>query len=122
VRGLFPDLKDYPVDIIEQIQIDAQYSGYLDRQDADIEAYNRDEELTLPHDLDFAAVGSLSTEIQTKLSRIRPETIGAAARIPGVTPAAVMALLRFVRRKDRVSDTLNFDDENVIPAKAGIQK
>lgn len=104
IRGLFPDLPDYPSDIIEQIQIDAQYSGYLDRQDADIAAYQRDEELTLPADLDFASVGSLSTEIQTKLTRIRPETIGAAARIPGVTPAAVMALLRYVRRKDRSSD------------------
>ncbi len=101
VRGLFPQLPDYSSDIIEQIQIDAQYSGYLERQDADIAAYNRDEELTLPPDLDFAAVGSLSTEIQTKLAKIRPETIGAASRIPGVTPAAVMALLRYVRRKDR---------------------
>ncbi len=103
IRDLFPSLPNYPSDIIDQIQIDAQYSGYLERQDADILAFHRDEELTLPPDLDFAGVGSLSTEIQTKLARIRPGTIGAAARIPGVTPAAVMALLRYTRRKNHTA-------------------
>jgi tRNA uridine 5-carboxymethylaminomethyl modification enzyme len=101
VARLFPDLKSYPTDIIEQILIDGQYRGYLDRQDADIQAFQRDEDLVLPSGFDYTQVGSLSTEIRTKLERIRPETLGVAARIPGVTPAAVMALLRHVRRKDK---------------------
>ena len=68
------------------------------RQDADIEAYRRDDQLILPDDLDYGAVGSLSTEIRQKLQDARPRTIGAAARISGVTPAATVALLRYVRR------------------------
>jgi tRNA uridine 5-carboxymethylaminomethyl modification enzyme len=103
VERLFPHLACYPSEIIEQISIDAQYRGYLDRQEADIVAFRRDENLRLPPDLDYALVGSLSTEIRTKLSRQRPETLGAAARIPGVTPAAVIALLRHVKRGDTAS-------------------
>ena len=80
------------------MQIESLYAGYVERQTADIRAFRRDETLRLPVDLDYAAVGSLSNEIREKLDRARPATLGAAARIPGVTPAAVNALLRFVRR------------------------
>jgi tRNA uridine 5-carboxymethylaminomethyl modification enzyme len=90
---VWPQLSEITPAIREQVSIDAQYKGYLDRQSADVAAFRRDEELRLPRDLDFDSVGSLSAEIRLKLKEIQPETIGAASRIPGVTPAAVTALL-----------------------------
>ena len=83
-----------------QVEIDAQYRHYLKRQDADIAAYKKDEALKLPMDLDYCAVGSLSTEVRQKLENARPATLGSAARISGVTPAAIIALLRHVKRSD----------------------
>ncbi|HUA53378.1 MAG TPA: tRNA uridine-5-carboxymethylaminomethyl(34) synthesis enzyme MnmG [Candidatus Sulfotelmatobacter sp.] len=98
IEAIWPELAGIPSDVFEQIEIEARYAGYLDRQDADIRAFRRDEALMLPAGLDYAAVGSLSTEIRTKLAAARPTTLGAASRIPGVTPAALVALLRHVRR------------------------
>lgn len=97
--GVWPELGKMAPDVVEQITIDAQYAGYIDRQDLDIAAFRKDEALTLPLDLDYSALGSLSTEIRVKLEKARPATLGAAARIPGVTPAAVTALLRHVKRR-----------------------
>jgi len=94
----WPELEEISAAVWEQMQIESLYAGYVERQTADIRAFRRDETLRLPVDLDYAAVGSLSNEIREKLDRARPATLGAAARIPGVTPAAVNALLRFVRR------------------------
>ena len=87
-------------EVTEQLEIDAQYIHYLARQDADIEAYRRDEALEIPGDLDYAEVGSLSTEVRQKLESAQPTTLGAAARLSGVTPAAIIALLRYVRRRN----------------------
>ncbi|MFN3700782.1 MAG: tRNA uridine-5-carboxymethylaminomethyl(34) synthesis enzyme MnmG [Alphaproteobacteria bacterium] len=101
LAALWPQLSTIAPDIREQIEIDALYAGYMDRHEADIAAYRKDEALILPADLDYGAVGSLSTEIRNKLEAARPETLGAAARIQGVTPAAVVALLRYVKRKDK---------------------
>lgn len=100
VCAVWPKLATLRPDVAEQLCIDAQYAGYLDRQDADILAFRRDEALVLPADLDYGAIGSLSTEIRLKLEAARPPTLGAAARIPGVTPAAVTALLRHVKKRD----------------------
>ncbi len=96
----WPELSAIPKDIAERLETDARYAAYLDRQEADIRAFRRDEALALPPDLDYGAVPSLSAEVREKLSAARPATLGAAARIPGVTPAAVVALLRYVRRAD----------------------
>jgi tRNA uridine 5-carboxymethylaminomethyl modification enzyme len=96
---IWPELAGIPAEICEQLEIDARYAGYLERQEADIRAFRRDEALLLPRDLDYDAVGSLSSEIRLKLRAARPETLGAAARVSGVTPAALVALLRFVRRE-----------------------
>ena len=96
---VWPELAALPAAIAEQIEIDGKYAGYLDRQEADIRAFRRDEELTLPDDLDPDAIAALSTEIRQKLRQVRPATLGAAARIPGMTPAALTALLRHVKRK-----------------------
>jgi tRNA uridine 5-carboxymethylaminomethyl modification enzyme len=98
LSAIWPDLKGFSPIVAEQIEIDARYSGYLDRQEADIRALRRDDALALPDDLDYAGVGSLSTEIRLVLTSTRPATLGAAARIPGVTPAALAALLRHVKR------------------------
>jgi len=97
--SLWPELSAIPAEIAEQLAIDARYEGYLARQRQDIAAYRRDEALELPADLDYAAVGSLSNEIRQKLMAHRPATLGQAARISGVTPAALVALLRYVRRR-----------------------
>ncbi|NQW54008.1 MAG: tRNA uridine-5-carboxymethylaminomethyl(34) synthesis enzyme MnmG, partial [Rhodospirillales bacterium] len=86
-------------EVAEQLTIDARYEGYLTRQRGDIAAYRRDEALSLPSDLDYGAIGSLSTEVRQKLEANRPATLGQAARISGVTPAALVALLKHVRRR-----------------------
>jgi len=83
----------------EQIEVDAAYAGYLDRQQAEVDAFRRDEALALPADLDYATVSGLSNECRQKLSAVRPQTLGQASRIEGVTPGAITALLAHVRRK-----------------------
>jgi len=96
---IWPELAEWSEAVAEQIETEAKYAGYLDRQEADIRAFRRDEGLALPAELDFDAIGSLSTEIRQILKRSRPPTLGAAARLPGVTPAALVALLKHVRRE-----------------------
>ncbi|MDI1287979.1 MAG: tRNA uridine-5-carboxymethylaminomethyl(34) synthesis enzyme MnmG [Reyranella sp.] len=96
---LWPELAPVAGEIAEQLTIDARYAGYLGRQREDIGAYRRDEALELPDDLDYGAVGSLSNEVRQKLQTHRPATLGQAARISGVTPAALVALLKYVRRR-----------------------
>jgi tRNA uridine 5-carboxymethylaminomethyl modification enzyme len=98
---LWPELGGLRADIAEQLEIDGRYSGYLARQEADIRAFRRDEALRLPEALDYDAVGGLSAEIRAKLRAARPATLGAAGRISGVTPAALVALLRYLRRDER---------------------
>lgn len=95
---LWPQLQALRSDVAEQLEIEGRYAGYLDRQTADIAAFRRDESLAIPDDLDYASVGSLSAEIRLKLDKARPATLGAASRIPGMTPAALTALLGHVRR------------------------
>ncbi len=98
LAAIWPELGPLAPEIAEQLEIDARYAGYLERQERDIAAFRRDEGLGLPADLDYATVGSLSHEIRQKLAATRPATSGTAARISGVTPAALVALLKHVRR------------------------
>ena len=100
---LWPELGGIAPEIAEQLEIDGKYAGYLGRQEADISAFRKDESLALPDNLDVDGIGSLSAEIRQKLRQSRPATLGAAARIPGMTPAALVALLRHVKRRDTVS-------------------
>ncbi len=100
LSAIWPELAGLSPVVAEQIEIDARYAGYLDRQEADIRALRRDDALLLPSDLDYATVGSLSTEIRLALTKARPATLGAAARLPGVTPAALAALLGHVKRRE----------------------
>ncbi|HQN51017.1 MAG TPA: tRNA uridine-5-carboxymethylaminomethyl(34) synthesis enzyme MnmG, partial [Phenylobacterium sp.] len=96
---IWPELSAWRPEIREQVEIDASYAGYLDRQAADAEAFRRDENLRLAADLDYAAVGGLSNEVREKLATVRPLTLGQAARIEGMTPGALSALLAHVRRR-----------------------
>ena len=97
LAAVWPEIGGLVPEIRAQLGIDGRYAGYLQRQEADIVAFRRDEELVLPEDLDLNAIGGLSTEVRAILKRVRPATIGAAARLSGVTPAAVVALLRHAR-------------------------
>ncbi|MCW5724520.1 MAG: tRNA uridine-5-carboxymethylaminomethyl(34) synthesis enzyme MnmG [Maricaulaceae bacterium] len=97
----WPELSGFDRAIAEQIEIDALYAGYLDRQAADILAFRRDEAVALPADLDYDAVGGLSNEAREKLRAARPATLGQAGRIEGVTPGALTALLAHVKRAAR---------------------
>ena len=99
LEAIWPEMEDVPQPIREQIEIDALYAGYMTRQAAEIEAFRKDEALKLPERLDYGQIGGLSNEVRQKLEFVRPETLGAASRIPGVTPAAVIALLRHVKRR-----------------------
>ncbi len=101
---LWPELQNISSDIVEQIEIDSLYAGYMQRHEADIEAYRKDENLILPKDLDYKDIGSLSNEVRHKLEQVNPTTLGEAARIPGVTPAAVVALLRHVKKPSKKSN------------------
>ncbi len=103
LAGLWPQLAGIDPEIAEQIKTDAHYSAYLDRQQADVLAFRRDEGLEIPDDVDYGGIPSLSSEVIDKLETARPATLGAAARISGVTPGALTALLAHVRRRDKRS-------------------
>ena len=92
------ELGGVSADVADQLTTEARYAGYLARQEADIRAYRQDESLVLPADLDPDGIGSLSTEIRSLLRRERPRTLGQASRLPGMTPAATVALLRHVKK------------------------
>ena len=104
LAAIWPELAALAPVVAEQLEIDARYAGYLERQDADVRAFRRDEALALPPGLDYDAVGGLSNEVREVLKRARPETLGGAQRLSGVTPAALVALLGHVRRRRGAAD------------------
>ncbi len=97
LAAVWPELKDTRKDVVEQLEIEAKYRGYLQRQEADIRAFRKDEALSIPANVDYRKIGGLSNEVVMKLSKVRPETLGAASRISGITPAAVTAVLGYVK-------------------------
>jgi len=101
LAGIWPALAGLRADVVEQLEIDGRYAGYMERQQADIVAFRKDEGLILPENLDYAAIGGLSNEVRAKLQQHKPATLGQAARISGVTPAALSALLGHVKRRHR---------------------
>jgi tRNA uridine 5-carboxymethylaminomethyl modification enzyme len=103
---IWPELGGFAPDVVEQLEIDAQYAGYLGRQEADIVAFRREEGLRIPNDLDYETVTGLSTEAQQRLESIRPATLGQAARIDGVTPAALTLVLAHLRVKAATRERL----------------
>lgn len=104
LTSLWPELQNLGSDVREQIEIEAVYAGYLERQEADIRAFKREESLVIPEGFDYRNLGSLSNEIKEKLITAQPATIGAASRIPGVTPAAVSALMAHVHQYNATKD------------------
>ena len=100
LAALWPALAALEPAILRSLEYDAHYRGYVERQEADVAAFRRDEALRLPGDLRFDRVGGLSHEMRQRLAAARPATLGAAGRVPGVTPAALTALLAHVRKAD----------------------
>lgn len=98
LASIWPELSDYTYDIVEQLEIEARYAGYLERQAADIRQFQKEENVIIPESLTYSDIKSLSNEVRQKLELIQPATIGAASRIPGVTPAAITALVVHIHR------------------------
>ena len=98
LKKIIPELNKLNKDVIEQIEIEAMYSGYLERQRVDILDFKKDEKLKIPKTTNYKKIGSLSNEIVEKLSKTKPPTLGAASRVSGVTPAAIIAILRYIKK------------------------
>ena len=98
---VWPDMQAWPAPIRAQIETDARYAGYLDRQQADIDAFRRDEALVLPSDMDYLSLEGMATEVRQKLAAARPVTLGQAARLDGMTPAALTLLLHHARKAEK---------------------
>ena len=103
LTAVWPDLAQMDAQTAEYLTIDATYAGYLERQQRDIDAFRRDEGLRIPDALDYAAIGGLSNEVRSKLTDTRPATLGQAARIEGVTPGALMAVLAHIKKANRAA-------------------
>ena len=101
IARIWPEFADVPRKIAGQLEIDAKYAVYLDRQTADIELYRKDESFELPEQLDYAVLPGLSNETRQKLQAHKPRTIGQAGRIDGITPAALTLLVAHVRRSSK---------------------
>ena len=100
----WPELKMIEPKILEQAEIEARYASYLERQASDIASLRKDEKRSIPANIVYEEVGSLSNEIREKLNHIRPETIAQAQRIEGMTPSAILAILSHMRKRDKAAD------------------
>jgi tRNA uridine 5-carboxymethylaminomethyl modification enzyme len=109
ILPLWPEYAEISSDLHGQLEADYRYAGYIARQQADIDALRRDEAVIIPAQTDFTSVGGLSAESKDILSRFRPETIGHANRLPGMTPAAVVAVLHHIKRQQKPNDNLDRD-------------
>tara|TARA_B100000767_G_scaffold161808_1_gene151852 strand:+ start:13476 stop:15350 length:1875 start_codon:yes stop_codon:yes gene_type:complete len=98
LRKIWGDIPQYDKYIDEQVEIDAHYSGYLKKQSYDIAAFKKDESISIPDDINYDTFSGLSNEVKSKLKLIKPKTLGQALRIDGVTPAAAIILLAFVKK------------------------
>ncbi|WP_290496995.1 tRNA uridine-5-carboxymethylaminomethyl(34) synthesis enzyme MnmG [Hyphomonas sp. UBA4494] len=101
LSAIWPEVSDISDEIGTQVEIEALYSSYLERQAEDVAALRRDEDLMIPADLDYSGIGGLSNEVRQKLESVRPSTLGQAGRIEGVTPGALTALLGYVKRRKK---------------------
>ena len=99
LKTIWPQLECYK-DVEELLSFDATYEKYMIRQNAEIESYRREDALVIPEDINFSVIGSLSNEVKTILNKQKPKTIGAASRLIGITPAATMAILRYIKTMD----------------------
>lgn len=100
---IWPELGDLSGEQKQYLKTHATYAGYLERQARDIEAFRRDAGLRIPDSLDYSKIGGLSNEVRQKLTAQRPETIGEASKMEGVTPGALMAVLAFIKKQNRAA-------------------
>lgn len=103
LAALWPELSELQPDVVEALEAEALYAGYIERQSTEIAVLRREEQLRLPEALDYQAMAGLSVELRQKLMRVRPATLGQASRIDGMTPAALAIVLGHVKRRDRQS-------------------
>ena len=98
LRKIWDNVPQFEEEIDHQVEIDAHYSGYLKRQSHDIASFKKDEKISIPDDIDYSSFSGLSNEIKSKLQLVKPKTLGQALRIDGVTPAAAIILLAFIKK------------------------
>jgi len=99
IREIWPEIQYVSREIDNQIEINSHYRGYLKKQNADILAFKKDENMQIPKNINYDAFSGLSNEVKAKFKQIKPKTLGQALRIDGITPAAVYILLSHVKRK-----------------------
>ena len=99
VREIWPEIQYFSREIDNQLEINSHYRGYLKKQNSDILAFKKDENLKIPENINYDAFSGLSNEVKSKFKQIKPKTLGQALRIDGITPAAVYILLSHVKRK-----------------------
>ena len=99
IREIWPEIMYVSREIDEQLEINSHYQGYLKKQNADILAFKRDEKLRIPDNVNYDNLSGLSNEVKSKFKQIRPQTMGQALRIDGITPAAVYILLSHIKRR-----------------------
>ena len=102
LQSASPDLQGSP-DVVETVLTDARYAVYVDRQEADVARIRRDDLVIVPRGTDFARIPGLSNEMAERLLNARPETLGQASRVRGISPAALTALLAWLRRQQDVA-------------------
>ena len=98
IRQIFSGIPDYGMSIDNQVEIDAHYMGYLQRQSKDISSFKKDESVVIPESISYDKLSGLSNEIKSKLIKVKPKTLGQAIRIDGVTPAAIIILLSHIKK------------------------
>ena len=98
IRQIFPKIPSYEEHLDKQVEIDAHYLGYLGRQSHDIESFKKDESIIIPKNINYDSLSGLSNEIKSKLKKIKPNTLGQALRIDGVTPAAAIIILSHIKK------------------------
>ena len=97
ISEILPEIKDVSQEVYEQLYIESKYDGYMKRQFSDIELFKKDENIKIKQDIDYSKIGGLSREVVVKLEKYKPETIGEASRISGITPAAIIAILGYMK-------------------------
>lgn len=107
VSKLFPELKKFPQDVLEEVETEVKYSGYIEKQKREVEKFKKWENMKLPGDINYYEIPGLSNEIREKLTRHRPESIGQALRIPGVTPSAISAIQIYLKKRGFKSEREN---------------
>tara|TARA_B100001741_G_C16066132_1_gene375484 strand:- start:201 stop:548 length:348 start_codon:yes stop_codon:yes gene_type:complete len=98
IRQAFSNIPIFPSSIEKQVVIDAHYMGYLERQERDIESFKKDESVVIPEGIDYRKLSGLSNEVKSKLLQVKPKTLGQAIRIDGITPAAIIILLSYIKK------------------------